>query len=277
VTLHRDEMAIPRHFQVQPANHSVHIFRLEQDLLLGFLYIGFDERTEIKGNEPLLDLYLGEVESALIHDYLIASHREEFRRMFLSSVMTHARTIEVKDCYTRGHCERVERYVHILAQAMDLDRERQYNLKIACILHDIGKIGVPETIISKPGKLTDEEYENMKMHPVLGGKIVKNLYGFDLEGIIRHHHENFDGTGYPDGLAGEKIPLESRIMSVMDTFDAMTTNRPYRQGRSLDETVAEIKRCSGTQFDPGVVETFLASLDQIVTVQQEFNQSEVAS
>jgi response regulator RpfG family c-di-GMP phosphodiesterase len=269
ITLHRDEGEIPEHFQIQPGNRSVHIFRLEQDLLLGFLYLGFDKRTEIASNEPLLDLYLGEVESALIHDYLIASHREEFRRMFLSSVMTHARTIEVKDCYTRGHCERVERYVHVLAQEMNLDEERQYNLKIACILHDIGKIGVPETIISKPGKLTDDEYENMKLHPVLGSKIVKNLYGFDLEEIIRHHHENFDGTGYPDGLAGDDIPLESRIMSVMDTFDAMTTNRPYRKGRSLDETVAEIKRCSGTQFDPKVVETFLGCLDKIVEVQKE--------
>jgi response regulator RpfG family c-di-GMP phosphodiesterase len=273
LTLHRDDQAVPRQFRIQPANRSAHIFRLEQDLLLGFLYLGFDERTEIARNEPLLDLYLGEVESALIHDYLIASHREEFRRMFLSSVMTHARTIEVKDCYTRGHCERVERYVNVLASEMDLDDERKYNLKIACILHDIGKIGVSETIISKPGKLTEEEYESMKMHPVLGGKIVKNLYGFDLEKIIRHHHENFDGSGYPDGLDGDEIPLESRIMAVMDTFDAMTTNRPYRRGRSLDETVAEIERCSGTQFDPMVVSTFLGCLDKIVKVQQETSQS----
>lgn len=269
VTMHLDDGTIPEHIQIQPDNHSVHIFRLEQDLLLGFLYLGFDKRTEIAKNEPLLDLYLGEVESALIHDYLIASHREEFRRMFLSSVMTHARTIEVKDCYTRGHCERVERYVHVLAREMDLDEERQYNLKIACILHDIGKIGVSEAIISKPGKLTREEYEDMKQHPVLGSKIVKNLYGFDLEEIIRHHHENFDGTGYPDGLSGEAIPLESRIMSVMDTFDAMTTNRPYRKGRSLDETVAEINRCSGTQFDPGVVKVFMGCLDKVIAVQKE--------
>lgn len=273
VTRHRDEGAIPRHFQIQPANHSVHVFRLEQDLLLGFLYLGFDERTEIGRDDPLLDIYLGEVESALIHDYLIASHREEFRRMFLSSVMTHARTIEVKDLYTRGHCERVERYVQILAREMELDDERQYNLKIACILHDIGKIGVSETIISKPGKLTDEEFENMRMHPVLGGKIVKNLYGFDLEEIIRHHHENYDGSGYPDGLSAEEIPLESRIMAVMDTFDAMTTNRPYRRGRSLDETVAEIRRCSGTQFDPEVVKAFNSCLEKIVEVQQECKQS----
>jgi len=274
IALHRDEETIPRHYQVQPANHSVHIYRLEQDLLLGYLYLGFDQRTEIAASEPMLDLYLGEVESALINDYLIASHREEFRRMFLSSVMTHARTIEVKDCYTRGHCERVERYVQVLAREMALDEERQYNLKIACILHDIGKIGVPETIISKPGKLSDEEYAKMKEHPVLGGKIVKNLYGFDLEEIIRHHHENFDGTGYPDGLQGDEIPLESRIMAVMDTFDAMTTNRPYRKGRSLDEAVAEIKRCSGTQFDPEVVRTFLVCLDRIVELQEASNQNQ---
>lgn len=129
------------------------------------------------------------------------------------------------------------------------------------MLHDIGKIGINESILNKPGKLSEEEYEMVKLHPKMGADIIKGIKFLEpVVPIIYHHQERYDGKGYPDGIKGEQIPIGARIIAVLDTYDAMTTDRPYRKALSREAAIAEVKRCSGTQFDPQVVEVFLQIL-----------------
>jgi HD-GYP domain-containing protein (c-di-GMP phosphodiesterase class II) len=183
--------------------------------------------------------------------------------MFLSSVQTHAHTIEAKDPYTKGHCNRVEIYSQIIAMELNMTEEERYELQIACLLHDIGKIGVSERILSKPSRLTDEEMDQMKLHPVIGGEIVKDLYGFNIAPIIKHHHERYDGKGYPEGLLGDNIPLGARIIAVADTFDAMTSDRPYRKSLDREIAINELIVFKGKQFDPKMVDAFLNKPEKI--------------
>jgi len=166
--------------------------------------------------------------------------------------------IEAKDMYTRGHSERVNHISMLIAEHMNLPPAVKESLNWASILHDIGKIGIPEKILTKPGKLTDEEYAEIKKHPERGYVILKPIQGFQssLDGV-RFHQERYDGHGYPQGLKGKDIPLSARIIAVGDTYDAITSDRAYRQGRSHQEAVAEIKRVAGTQLDPDIVRVFL--------------------
>jgi HD-GYP domain-containing protein (c-di-GMP phosphodiesterase class II) len=174
--------------------------------------------------------------------------------MFVASTQSHARSIESKDIYTADHCDRVERYSELLArQAGGFSEEWIFNLRIGAILHDIGKIGVPTSLLCKPGMLSVEEQLQVQSHPVIGGRIVRAMEEFKLESSVRHHHECFDGKGYPDGLKGEAIPIEARLILAADTFDAMTSNRPYRRALSTDRAIDELKKFSGKQFDPEVV------------------------
>jgi diguanylate cyclase (GGDEF)-like protein/PAS domain S-box-containing protein len=167
---------------------------------------------------------------------------------------------EIKDRYIRGHQERASLWAATLAEEMGLSPERVRNVRIASLLHDLGKVTVNERILNKPGKLTKEEYAKVKQHAPVGALIIiseaETLQL--LVPIVRHHHERFDGTGYPDGLVREEIPLEARILSVVDAFDAMTHERSYRKALSKEEAIAELERGAGTQFDPAVVKTFLA-------------------
>jgi diguanylate cyclase (GGDEF)-like protein/PAS domain S-box-containing protein len=167
---------------------------------------------------------------------------------------------EIKDRYIRGHQQRASRWAAALADEMGLSPEQVRDIRIAGLLHDLGKVGVSEGILNKPGKLTEEEYAKIKEHPALGAMmIISEVESLQrLVPIVRHHHERFDGKGYPDGLAREQIPLEARIMSVVDVFDAMTHERAYRKALSREETIAELERGAGTQFDPAVVKAFLA-------------------
>lgn len=160
---------------------------------------------------------------------------------------------EVKDAYTAEHSKRVAFYCLKIAQAMGLDENQQNSIYQAGLLHDIGKILTPESILLKPRRFRRKEYAIMKNHPTDGETMINFIPSFkEYACIVRHHHERFDGNGYPDGLVGEGIPLLSRIMSIADSFDAMTTNRIYRAQKNLTEAILEIDRCCGTQFDPEV-------------------------
>jgi putative nucleotidyltransferase with HDIG domain len=162
--------------------------------------------------------------------------------------------VDAKDSYTRSHSETVSETCGLIAEELGLAPERVARLRLAGLLHDIGKIGIPDAILQKPSALTDEEFEVMKTHSKLGYRIVR---GAELEQEaewILHHHERPDGRGYPDGLRGDELPLESRIILVADAFEAMTSDRPYRRGQSECVALAELTRCSGSQFDPDCVE-----------------------
>lgn len=166
-----------------------------------------------------------------------------------------ALALEAKSSYTCGHSERVANLSLLLAKTMGVSADEQMKIHIGAHLHDIGKIGIPDDILNKQGRLTPEEFAQMRKHPVIGDSIVGHIQAFrEIADIVRYHHERFDGKGYPDGLAGEEIPLAARIVAVADSFDAMTTVRTYRQAVTLEEALEEIDRCRGTQFDPGVVD-----------------------
>jgi HD-GYP domain-containing protein (c-di-GMP phosphodiesterase class II) len=166
---------------------------------------------------------------------------------------------EIRDPFIRGHQERTSRLAATVAKEMGLSPDRVRSLTTAGLLHDLGKISVSEGILNKPGKLTESEFAKMKEHSALGATmIVSGAEALQpLAPIIRHHHERFDGSGYPDGLARENIPLEARILSVADAFDAMTHERSYRKALSTEEALGEIQRGAGTRFDSGVVEACL--------------------
>lgn len=166
--------------------------------------------------------------------------------------------IEAKDFYTSGHSDRVADLSYMIAMAMGFDQAFCDRLHIGAHLHDIGKIGIPDGILLKSSKLTAEEYAVIKTHAVIGYDILKNNPGLmDIPITIRHHHERFDGKGYPDGIAGSDIPIGSRIITLADSFDAMVTNRPYKAVKSVSEACTEIRRCSDTQFDPDIASVFL--------------------
>jgi diguanylate cyclase (GGDEF)-like protein/PAS domain S-box-containing protein/putative nucleotidyltransferase with HDIG domain len=179
----------------------------------------------------------------------------------LQVLATVGAAAEIKDRYIRGHPERTSEQATALAKELGLSSERTRDIQVAGLLHDIGKVTVSEGILNKPGKLTRREFDSIKDHPIVGATLVSQVKGFErLVPIVRHHHERFDGNGYPDGLAGEEIPLEARILSVVDVFDALTHQRSYRKALNREETITELRRGAGAQFDPAVVEAFLTLL-----------------
>lgn len=180
------------------------------------------------------------------------------KKAHLDSVKVLAEAIDAKDPYTRGHSDRVTKMSMKIAFQLDFTEDRLESLEYGALLHDIGKIGIKDEVLQKPSVLNSEEYQYIQEHPLIGVKIVEGLDFFkDKIPIIRHHHEHFDGRGYPDGLAGEAIPLEARIIAVPDAFDAMTSTRPHRRIMPLQDALMELEKCKGTQFDPRVLEIFL--------------------
>lgn len=176
---------------------------------------------------------------------------------YLATVRSLAAAVDAKDSYTRGHSERVAQYATLMATHMGLGHDQRIALEMAAYLHDIGKIGVKENILLKPGRLDDDEMAQMRHHPLIGANILKPVaFPWAITPVVRHHHECYDGSGYPAGLKGEEIPLLARILTVADSYEAMTADRPYRAGRSAQEAVEELKRCCGSQFDPRVVAVF---------------------
>ena len=178
-------------------------------------------------------------------------------------IKTLARSIDAKSAWTAGHSERVTRFAVQLGKTMGLDSREQKILQMGSLLHDIGKIGVPDQILRKPGPLTDEEWVIMKRHPEIGAEIVSPVEKLgEVAPLIRAHQEKFDGTGYPDGLKGEGIPKGARIIAVADAYSAMIDERIYRKSRSHKDAIAEIKRCTGSQFDPAIVAAFLKVIER---------------
>lgn len=187
----------------------------------------------------------------------------DLEELFLGTVKSLSSAIDAKSPWTAGHSERVTRYAIQIGKEMGLSEKELKDLELAGLLHDVGKIGTYDVILDKPDKLSNEEQDLIKQHPVKGAEILSPIRQLkEIIPAIRHHQEFYDGTGYPDGLKGEAIPLFARIIGVADTVDAMGADRPYRKGKPMDAITAELNRCSGAQFDPKVVEAFLNTLGQ---------------
>jgi putative nucleotidyltransferase with HDIG domain len=199
-------------------------------------------------------------------------------RSYLSTITSLARTIEAKDPYTGDHTERVATIAHAIALEMGFDEEELRAIEVGAVIHDIGKIGVPDRVLLKPGALDDEEFAAIKKHPEISSYILAEL---DLPPIVkqmvRNHHERFDGRGYPDGLAGDEIPLAARILTAADALDAMTSDRPYRAALTYEAALAEIASCSGAQFCPSVVEALDALLRRNPAFLAETDAAQAAS
>lgn len=189
---------------------------------------------------------------------------QSLKRADEPTMLSLAQTIELKDRYTRGHCDRVAKYALAIAGELNLSEETKRNIRYGSWLHDCGKIGIPETILNKKGRLTTEEFETIKNHTVWGADVAKQAQLSEvIVKIILHHHEKFDGTGYPSGISGEEIPLEARIVSIADCFDAMTSDRVYRKANSLGEGLEKISLMQNENFDPELVKLFIHSFENI--------------
>lgn len=217
--------------------------------------LSINSNDEIAELAHTFNLMVGKVRAS---QESLTSLNQELRELHFNTVKAFVEAIEAKDSYTRGHSENVAKYSLLLGQELGLSVDDLGELHVAALLHDIGKIGIREEILFKPSSLTDEEYKQIQAHPDISAQIVGRIPDLaKIATLIRYHHEHFDGRGYAEGLSGENIPLGSRILAIADSFDAMTSDRPYRKGCSVEEALDEIKRCSGTQFDPVLVEAFI--------------------
>lgn len=184
--------------------------------------------------------------------------RLELEKAYFQTIAGLSKAVETRDSYTGGHAERVTRYAILVARELGLPEKEVEEIQLAALLHDIGKISMPDSILSKGAKLSYAEFEIMKTHPRMGAEILKNIHFIQhLVPAVLYHHENFDGTGYPERLSGYDIPLGARIISVVDTFDAIRSSRSYRKGSPPEVAVRELDRCAGNQFDPEIVSAFI--------------------
>ena len=258
-----------------------------KDIPVIFLTADDDKQTEVKGfqagaldfvTKPFIAEIVRQRVNRLMELSRLQKHLEKevrcqtakaeerqrrMEQMSLQAVQTLARTIDAKDAYTNGHSYRVSEYSVLLAQELGWTEEEVENLRHAALLHDIGKISIPDSVLNKPMKLTDEEYNVIKSHAAKGGEILKFITaipGADL--VARHHHERYDGTGYPDGLRGDQIPKSARIVAIADAYDAMNSRRIYRKNLSEEIIREELVKGIGTQFEPEAVEAFIRMLDE---------------
>jgi putative nucleotidyltransferase with HDIG domain len=228
---------------------SIHLVGWQSSLLLlPILYVIYRSHS----------LYIHRLEEAKQHAEAQQKHAEEVVALHRRTIHALALAIEAKDQTTHDHLERVEVYAIEVAKELGLDESQLEALRAAALLHDIGKLAVPEHIISKPGKLTPEEFEKMKIHPVVGAEILEQVrFPYAVAPIVRSHHEKWDGTGYPDGLEGDQIPIGSRILSAVDCLDALSSDRQYRRALPLDEAIKIVEQEGGKAFDPKVVEVLV--------------------
>lgn len=235
---------------------------LEGETTVGWI-IGCNsqERAEFGTVEASLVNSIALILSTHLHNVRLFLEQEELLVAFVRSLVS---TLDAKDSYTRGHSERVALVARRLAQQIGLSSPDQEAVHLSALLHDVGKIGVEDAILGKPGRLTEAEFRKLRMHPVIGHDILAGLKNLQhiLPGV-RNHHENYDGTGYPDRLAGDQIPLMARILAVADAFDAMGSDRPYRGGMPLEQVERILTEGSGTQWDPRIVRAYFAARDEI--------------
>jgi HD-GYP domain-containing protein (c-di-GMP phosphodiesterase class II) len=224
----------------------------------------FHERAEVRGAAEISELaetfnnMAGDIETYIEQ---LKKAAEENRELFLGSIRMLAAAIDEKDPYTRGHSGRVAKYSVIIGEELSLDAAELDRLRISALLHDVGKIGVDDRVLKKPGSLTEEEFDLMKQHPAKGANIMRPVPQLkEMLPGIELHHEHLDGRGYPYGLKGEEIPLMARIIAVADTFDAMTTHRPYQSAMEVEDAVTRIRKFAGAKFDPAIVEALEAAI-----------------
>jgi len=214
------------------------------------------EQTERQANarQRQLERYASDLREVFKQE---RARAQELRRSYMATVRALSNAVEARDAYTGKHAERVAAYGIELARACGLEIEDSPQIEFGFLLHDVGKVAVPDAILFKTGRLTEEEYTVVRRHPVIGTEILRDV-DFLGEGklVVRHHHERWDGQGYPDGLAGEAIPLAARVFAVADALDALTTDRPYRPASPLAAARKEIYDGAGGQFDPGVVAAY---------------------
>lgn len=188
---------------------------------------------------------------------------ETLVKAFISTIEAFTKALDMRDIIFAGHSARVESMSSAIGKDMGLSSRELYDLKLASLLHDVGKVGISETILGKPGQLTDQEFFLVKQHPEIGEKIVHGIEQLrDVSSTIRHHHERFDGRGYPDGIGGSEIELYARIISVVEAYDFLRSDLSFRKAMSLEDTVKEIRRGAGSQFDPEVVDHFISAVDK---------------
>lgn len=186
----------------------------------------------------------------------------DMNKELLKTLLVMADVIEARDPYTGGHVWRVSQLSKLLALEYGMNDDDAIRISLGGYLHDIGKVGIPDTVLGKPGKLTDEEFETIKTHPLIGANLVKeHPLGLLVIDVVQHHHERLDGRGYPNGLAGSDISIPARLVSIADAFDALTSSRPYRQGMTIDEAIQILKSERGAHYDPDIV-------DRLVSLQQ---------
>jgi HD-GYP domain-containing protein (c-di-GMP phosphodiesterase class II) len=191
----------------------------------------------------------------------IDSLQEENKKISEHAARTILRALDQKDCYTFGHSMRVAYFSIVTGLEAKLNPDEMYELELSALFHDIGKIGTPDAILNKPFRLSEDEFKIMKKHPDNSSDILKDFPHFEkIAQNVRLHHERFDGKGYPLGVKGEEIPFASRVILIADTFDAMTSTRPYRKGLPFEIAFDELRQCSGTQFDPNIVELFIQGM-----------------
>ncbi|HET8950690.1 MAG TPA: HD-GYP domain-containing protein [Solirubrobacteraceae bacterium] len=214
------------------------------------------EQTERQANarQRQLERYAADLREVFKQE---RARAHELRRSYMATVRALSNAVEARDAYTGKHAERVAAYGMELASACGVNMEDSPQLEFGFLLHDVGKVAVPDAILFKSGSLTEEEYSLVRRHPLIGTEILRDV-DFLGEGklVVRHHHERWDGQGYPDGLAGEAIPLAARVFAVADALDALTTDRPYRPASTFAVARREIYRGAGTHFDPGIVDAY---------------------
>ncbi|OGS20469.1 MAG: hypothetical protein A3J83_03465 [Elusimicrobia bacterium RIFOXYA2_FULL_40_6] len=227
--------------------------------IIGTINIELDESINVSDdkNLHLLTILTDQVAVAFENMELYTN----LQNTYLEMVESLAKSMDAKDSYTYDHADRARKYARAICKELALPEGIAKHIEYAALIHDIGKIGIDNTILEKPGKLTQEERKLIEQHPVIGAKIVEPFaFLAPVAPMIRYHQEWYNGMGYPQGLKGEEIPLGSRIVSIIDSFDAMTSNRPYRKAMTKEQAIEELKRCGGTQFDTVVVEAFLRTL-----------------